>query len=84
MEEEKEESTLMNHIIRWGLIVGGVSITITVLLYAIDYTLMVQLKTLFGTLLVYLGLTIYAGIDYRKSVGGYLKYSQAFCMVWVC
>jgi uncharacterized integral membrane protein len=78
MEEEKEESTLMSHIIRWGLIVSGVSITITVLLYAIDYTLMVQLKTLFGTLLVYLGLTIYAGIDYRKSVGGYLKYGQAF------
>ncbi|MBL7874836.1 MAG: DUF4199 domain-containing protein [Cyclobacteriaceae bacterium] len=78
MEETKEESTLMSHIIRWGLIVSGVSITLTVLLYAIDYTLMVQLKTLFISLLIYLGITIYGGIDYRKSVGGYLKYGKAY------
>jgi hypothetical protein len=78
MEETTEQPTLMSHVIKWGLIVGGVSITMTILLYAIDYTLMVQLKTLFGLLLVYFGITIYAGIDYRKSVGGYLPYGKAF------
>jgi len=78
MEEKNEQPTLMNHIIKWGLIVGGVSITLTILLYAVDYTLMVQLKTLFALLMVYFGIATYAGIDYRKSVGGYLKYGKAF------
>ena len=78
MEETKEQPTLMNHAIRWGLIVAGVSITMTILLYIIDYSLMVQLKVLFSLLAIYLGITIYAGIDYRKSVGGFLAYGKAF------
>ena len=78
MEETKEQPTLMNHAIRWGLIVAGVSITMTILLYIIDYSLMVQLKVLFSLLAIYLGITIYAGIEYRKSVGGFLPYGKAF------
>lgn len=78
MEETNEQPTLMSHVIKWGLIVGGVSIAITILLYAIDYTLMVQLKVLFAMLAIYLGIVIYSGIDYRKSIGGYMKYGQAF------
>ncbi|MBL7871049.1 MAG: DUF4199 domain-containing protein [Cyclobacteriaceae bacterium] len=78
MEETNEQPTLMSHVIKWGLIIGGASITMTVLLYAIDYTLLVLLKVFFTMLLVYLVLTIFGGIEYRKSVGGYLKYGQAF------
>ncbi|MCW5911980.1 MAG: DUF4199 domain-containing protein [Cyclobacteriaceae bacterium] len=78
MEQNAEPVALKNHVIKWGLIVGGVSITLTVLLYVIDYTLMVQLKTLFVMLLIYLGITIYAGIDYRNNIGGFLPYGKAF------
>jgi uncharacterized membrane protein YagU involved in acid resistance len=39
---------------------------------------MVQLKTLFLMLLIYLGVTIYAGIDYRNNIGGFLPYGKAF------
>ena len=78
MEEQIEQPTLWKHALQWGLITGGVSIGITMLLYIIDYTLMVQLKVLFMVLLVCLGLVIYAGIEYRKAVGGFLPYGKAW------
>ena len=78
MEQNAESVSLKNHVIKWGLIVGAVSITLTILLYVVDYTLMVQLKTLFVMLLIYMGITIYAGIDYRNGVGGFLPYGKAF------
>jgi hypothetical protein len=70
--------TLMQHAIRWGMITAAVSIILTMTLYVIDYTLMVQLKFLFVALAVYFGITIYAGIDYRNSIGGFLAYGKAF------
>jgi len=72
------QPTLMSHAIRWGMITAAVSIIYTMLLYVIDYTLMVQLKFLFLALLVYFGIVIYAGLDYRKSIGGFLSYGKAF------
>jgi hypothetical protein len=47
-------------------------------LYVIDYTIMIQLKFLLLSLAIYFGIVIYAGIDYRKSVGGFLTYGKAF------
>jgi hypothetical protein len=70
--------TLMSHAIKWGGINAAVSVILTMLLYAIDYTLLVQLKVLFIFLGVYFGIAIYAGFDYRKSIGGFLSYGKAF------
>ena len=79
MEETSSQNpSLINHAVKWGLISAAISIIITLLLYVVDYTLMVQLKFLFFSLAIYLGLVIYAGIDYRKSVGGYLDFGKAF------
>lgn len=78
MEQTSQQPSMMSHAIRWGVILGGIAITFTVLLYAIDYTWMVQLKFLFIALAIYLGITIYAGINYRNSIGGFLPYGKAF------
>jgi uncharacterized integral membrane protein len=79
MQENSESApTLMQHAFRWAIITAAVSIIYTMLLYIVDYTLMVQLKFLFLALAVYFGITIYAGIDYRKSIGGFLPYGKAF------
>ena len=78
MEETSEQPSLLNHAVKWGAICGATSIFLSITLYAIDYTLMAQLKFLFIFLLIYLGITIYAGIDYRNSVGRYLSYGKAF------
>jgi len=76
--EEEKAPTLVSHAIRWGLICGIISIVLSILMYVIDYTLMVQLKMLFISLAIYLGIVIYAGIDYRKSIGGFIPYGKAF------
>jgi len=76
--EEEKAPTLISHGTRWGLISGIISIVLSILLYVIDYTLMVQLKILFLSLVVYMGIAIYAGIDFRKSTGGFITYGKAF------
>ncbi|CAN5591579.1 hypothetical protein BH10BAC4_BH10BAC4_20660 [soil metagenome] len=78
MEETTEQPTLLNHALRWGAICAAISIFFSIMLYVIDYTLMVQLKFLFIFLLVYLGITIYAGIEYRNAVGRFLSFGKAF------
>ncbi len=72
------QPSLLQHAIRWGLIMAGVSIFLTVLIYIVDYSVMVQFKFLGLSLLIYFGLTIYAGIAYRSSIGGFLPYGKAF------
>ncbi len=71
-------SSLINHAVKWGLISAAIGIIVTLLLYVVDYTLMVQLKFALFSLVVYLGLVIYAGIEYRKSIGGYMDFGKAF------
>jgi hypothetical protein len=70
--------TLFKHGLRWAIINAVVGILIVIVLYVIDYTLMIQLKVLLVSLLIYMGIAIYAGIDYRNSVGGYLSYGKAW------
>ena len=73
-----EKPSLVQHAIRWGLIMAGVSIVMTILIYVVDYTVMVQFKFLGISLLIYLGLTIYAGINYRNAIDGFIPYGKAF------
>jgi len=77
-ESTTNQPSLLQHAIRWGLIMAGVSIALTILVYVIDYTIMVQFKFLGISLLIYLGLTIYAGINYRNTIGGFVPYGKAF------
>jgi len=78
MEEQETPPTLINHAAKWGIISGAVGILMTVLLYVVDYTAMVTFKFLGVAIVIGLGIVIYAGIDYRKSIGGYLSYGKAW------
>jgi hypothetical protein len=77
-ESDSEVPTLFNHALKWGIIGGAISIVFVVVLYVVDYTAMVTLKFLFLSLLISLGLMSYAGVDYRKSIGGFLPYGKAW------
>jgi hypothetical protein len=76
--EEQESPNLFQHALRWGLIVGAVSIVLTGTLYAIDYTMLANWKTGIFVFALFIGLAIYAGINYRGEAGGYLTYGKAF------
>lgn len=78
MEQQENAPTLVNHALKWGVISGAIGIVIYVLLYVVDYTLMVNWKFGLLGLAIGLGIVIFATIDYRKSVGGYLSYGKAW------
>ena len=79
MEDNEEPKTsLRDHAIKWGVIIGLVGIIYTVLLYIVDATLLVNMWLGLFVLVLFLGLVIYAGIDYRKQIGGLIPFGKAF------
>lgn len=78
MEETKPTSTLVSNAVKNGAILGVISIVFILTCYAVDYTLLVQLKILALSLLISLGFGIYAGIKYRNEIGGFLSFGKAF------
>ncbi|MBK6266766.1 DUF4199 domain-containing protein [Marivirga sp. S37H4] len=83
MENEEIEQNNTQHAVKWGLILGLISVIITLLVYVIDITIMA--KPYFGIiyLVVYIGFVIYAGRKYREESGGYLTYGKAFLHAFV-
>lgn len=73
-----EAPALMNHALRFGAIMGVIAVILTLLLYAVDYTLLADLKIGILFLCIFLGFVIYAGINYRNETGGYISYGKAF------
>lgn len=69
---------LVNNAVKNGLILGVISVVLTLLIYAIDYAILVQLKMMFLSLLVSVGFAIYAGITYRKEIGGFISFGKAY------
>lgn len=65
-----------------GLILGIISVVITFILYFIDPELMVTWYVGFGILAIFIALIIYFGIQYRNSIGGYMKFGTAFNYVF--
>ncbi|MDL5050147.1 DUF4199 domain-containing protein [Oscillatoria amoena NRMC-F 0135] len=70
--------TLVNHATRWGTILAGVTVILVMLIYAIDYTLMAGFTFIILATLLGLGMVIYAGINYRNQVGGYMPFGKAY------
>lgn len=69
---------LVQNAVKHGLILGAITIVMTLLLYAIDYTMLASIKFALLSLVVFLGYGIYAGISYRKEIGGFLSFKHAF------
>lgn len=78
MENENATPSFMNHAGKHALILGGISVVLTLAAYAIDYTLLASMSFGLISLAVYLGYGIYSGINYRNEIGGYLSFGKAF------
>ena len=76
MEEQKQP--LFQNALRWGLILGAVSIALTAIAYAVDYSLFADLKFGLISFAIIIGITVYAGISYRKQIGGFIYFKNAF------
>ncbi|RAV99865.1 DUF4199 domain-containing protein [Pseudochryseolinea flava] len=69
---------LVAHAAKNGVIMAAVSIAITVLLYVVDFTLLADWKIGILFMILSIGYVIYAGLQYRKEIGGFLPYGKAF------
>ena len=66
------------HAIRSGIIIGVVSILLSLIIYLIDPTLFASLWVLFIFFIVSIGLIIYFGIQHRNEEGGYLTFGKSW------
>jgi len=76
-DELEEQTTPIQHAVKFGLILGIVGAIITLLIYAIDPTLLVNVWMIL-LLLVFMGLVVYGGITYRNEIGGYINFGPAY------
>lgn len=75
---EEKEPTLFQHALKWGLIVGAISIALTCVAYAVDYSMLANWKFGIFIFVFLIGITIYAGMNYRNETGGFIAYGKAF------
>lgn len=78
MEEEIEQPTVIQHALRIGLILGVVSIILSLLFYLIDPTLFAKWWLNLIILLIVIIAIVIIGINYRKSIGGFISFGEAF------
>ena len=69
---------LRQNAIKHGLILAAISIVLTLGYYVIDYTLLATIKIGLLSLAIFLGYGIYAGIGFRKEIGGFMSFKHAF------
>lgn len=64
--------------IKYGAIFSVISFIIQLVLYAVNYELLVSFIYIIILIVILLGAMVWAGIQYRKSVGGYLSYGKSY------
>jgi hypothetical protein len=83
MENEQLEVDNSKHSLKWGAILGLISIIITMIIYIIDITLLVSSARGIIAFVIVIAVVIYAGRDYRSKLGGYMSFKQAFLHAFV-
>ncbi|WP_375580289.1 DUF4199 domain-containing protein [Marivirga tractuosa] len=81
--ENQEETNTGQHSIKWGVILGLISIIITLVIYLIDITLLAKSGVGLISLVISIAILIYAGRDYRSKLGGYMSFKEAFLHAFV-
>ncbi|HSI75922.1 MAG TPA: DUF4199 domain-containing protein [Lunatimonas sp.] len=66
-----------------GVYIGLIMVIITLLLYFVDYTLLVSMWFGIIALILFFGLILYAGFNFRKANGGFLAFGPAFQFAFV-
>jgi len=78
MEEENEQMTVMQNALRMGVILGVVSIILSLIFYLIDPALFAKWWLNLSILLGVIIAVVVIGINYRKSIGGFMSFGDAF------
>jgi hypothetical protein len=76
--EETTKSTWLQHAIKNGVILGIIHIVLFLILYVAVPSKLTGFSYLLLILVVNFGFVIYQGIQYRKEMGGFIGYGEAF------
>lgn len=71
------QPSLYQHAAKYGAIIGAISIFLVIVFYVVNILFLGSFKFLILMLCVWVASVIYAGINYRNEVGGYLSYGTA-------
>ena len=74
----EERQTPFQAAIKPGLTMGLVALAITYIAYFIDSSLLASFWILLIALVVFFGLIIYFGKQYREEIGGFMSFGTAF------
>lgn len=66
-----------NHAIKSGVMLGVISIVLTLLIYIVDPTFLVSMWMMVF-FLIFIGLVSYFGIQHRNEIGGYMAFGKAW------
>ncbi len=66
-----------------GVYIGLIMVIISLLMYFIDYTILASFWFGIFALILFFGLILYAGFNFRKASGGFLDYGAAFQFAFV-
>ncbi|WMN12628.1 DUF4199 domain-containing protein [Marivirga salinae] len=83
MENQEVEMSNSQHSLKWGAILGLISIIIYLVVYLIDITLLAKSGVGIALLVISLAIVIYAGRDYRSKLGGYMSFKDAFLHAFI-
>jgi uncharacterized membrane protein len=81
--ENQEIQNNSTHAIKWGVIVGVIGILITLVVYIVDISLLTSGWVNGVSILISIAIVFYASIDYRKAMGGFMTFGQAFLHAFV-
>ncbi len=81
--ENQEVQNNSTHSIKWGVILGVISVLITLVIYITDISLLTSGWVNTAIIIISIGLVFYASIDYRKQLGGFMTFGQAFLHCFV-
>ena len=69
---------MKDHALKSGVIMGVVGILISLVVYIIDPLLMIKWWFSLSSLVLFIALVIYYGMQYRELTGGYLSFKKAY------
>ena len=78
METIESQPNLQQFAVKHGLLVGILISFLALLIYIVDYTLLVHWSYSLTSFIISISIVIYFGIQYRKSGSGYLPFSKSY------
>src|SRR5690242_9751302 len=80
---ETDSNANMRHALTWGLILGMVSILLTLLVYVINRELFASFTLAVISIAIMITILILSVTRRRKELGGYLRFGNAFMVCFV-